>query len=248
MTEEEKRKLALSIMAQEQQRLKSSSFRDYQTAEATQAQRRIASNQALFSTLAQNGICWAQLDAAYDTAFAEGERDMLTYHFSFFYAAAALSYHEFFDASPEDTATFIRALPTAPGETRDHKELVEKCIHETGVDTSYADKEAVIPPVTKRDRKAVERMMKTGITQRDLELEKRDGYANGRNSKFFLSACYATVALVLKSLHGWDSEEIEAFLERVSEIQDEEISAADIIERAKEEAGVDVSGIAQTPM
>ena len=248
MTEEEKRKLALSIMAQEQQRLKSSSFTAYRAAEASRAQERIRANQQVFSSLAQNGITWAQLDAAYDTAFAEGERDMLTYHFSFFYAAAALSYHEFFDASPEDTATFIRALPTAPGETRDHKELVEKCIHETGVDTSYADKEAVIPPVTKRDRKAVERMMKTGITQRDLELEKRDGYANGRNSKFFLSACYATVALVLKSLHGWDSEEIEAFLERVSEIQDEEISAADIIERAKEEAGVDVSGIAQTPM
>lgn len=248
MTEAEKRTLALQIMEAEQQRLKSSSFRDYRTAEDTKAKQRINASQALFSSLAQNGISWAQLDAAYNDAYAQGERDTLTYHFSFFYGAAALAYHETFSADPEDVASFIHALFTAPGEARDHKELVEKCIRETGVDTSYAD-----PPVPKparsthKDRQDVERMTRTGITERDIEENREAGYAAGRRSIFYLSSCYASVALVLKSLHGYSASEIEQFLERVTEIQDEEISASDIVERTKEEAGVDVSELAANP-
>lgn len=247
MTEAEKRALALQIMELETARLASSSFRDYRSAEATRAQERISAKQEFFSTLAQNGISWAQLDASYNDGFNAGERDMLTYHFSFFYAAAALAYHEQFSADPEDTATFIRALATAPGETRDHRELVEKCIRETGVDTSYADSTVSKPQrSTKKDRQDIERMTRTGITERDLKDNREAGYAAGRHSQFFLSSCYASVVLVLKSLHGFERGEIEAFLDRITEIQDEEISAVDIIERAKEEAGVDVSEIAQT--
>lgn len=246
MTEEEKRRLAMQIMAQEQERLRTSTFRGYQNAEAAHAQRRINENQALFSSLAQNGISWNDLDNAYNDGYTSGEREMLTYHFSFFYAAAALAYHEQFSAEPEATAAFIKALFTAPGEARDHKELVEKGKRETGVDTSYAD-----PPLsklersTKKDRQDVERMMRTGITERDIEENRKAGYAAGWKTQFFLSSCFASVAIVLHSLHSWKAAEIEAFLERISEIQDEEISASDIIERAKEEAGVDVSEIAQ---
>lgn len=247
MTEAEKRALALQFMAAEQQRLKNSTFCDYRTAKESHAQQRINANQALFSTLAQNGITWADLDKAYNDAYAQGERDMLTYHFSFFYAAAALAYHEQFSADPEDTATFIRALATAPGEAKDHRELVEKCIRETGVDTSYADSTVSKPQrSTKKDRQDIERMTRTGITERDLKDNREAGYAAGRHSQFFLSSCYASVVLVLKSLHGFERGEIEAFLDRITEIQDEEISVVDIIERAKEEACVDVSEIAQT--
>ena len=248
MTEDEKRKLALQIMEAEQQRLSSHSFRDFRSAEAAQAQQRINASQALFSSLAQNGISWNELDAAYNDAFAQGERDTLTYHFSFFYGAAALAYHEHFSSDPEDVASFIRALFTAPGEAKDRHELLEKCIRETGVDTSYAD-----PPVpkpersTRKERQDIERMTRTGITERDLEENRKAGYAAGRRSIFYLSSCYASVALVLKSLHGWGAVEIEQFLERVTEIQDEEISASDIVERAKEEAGVDVSELAANP-
>ena len=42
-------------------------------------------------------------------------------------------------------------------------------------------------------------------------------------------------------MHGCDAAAIEAFLERIAEIVDEEISTDDILERAKHEAGVDVS-------
>lgn len=246
MTEAEKRALALQFMAAEQQRLKNSTFRDYRTADEALAQQRINQNRALFSTLAQNGISWADLDKAYNDAYTQGEQDMLAYHFSFFYAATALAYHEQFSASPEDTASFISALATAPGESKDHRELVEKAKDMTGVDTSYADPPAPKPQrTTNRDRQAVERMTRTGITERDLQENREAGYAAGWHSQFFLSSCYASVALVLKSLHGFERGEIEAFLDRISEIQDEEISASDIVERAKKEAGVDVSEIDQ---
>ena len=115
MTKAEKRALALQIMEQETARLASSSFRDYRSAEATRAQERISAKQEFFSTLAQNGISWAQLDAAYNDGFNAGERDMLTYHFSFFYAATAIAYHEQFSADPEAVADFIRALPSEIG-------------------------------------------------------------------------------------------------------------------------------------
>lgn len=248
MTEAEKRTLALQIMEAEQQRLKSSSFRDYRTAEDTKAKQRINASQALFSSLAQNGISWAQLDAAYNDAYAQGERDTLTYHFSFFYGAAAIAYHERFSADPEDVASFIHALFTAPGEAKDRHELLEKCIRETGVDTSYADPPAPKPQrTTNSDRQDIERMMKVGITERDIEENRKAGYAAGRRSIFYLSSCYASVAITLHTMHSWNAPEIEKFLERVTEIQDEEISAADIIERAKTEAGVDVSELAANP-
>ena len=47
--------------------------------------------------------------------------------------------------------------------------------------------------------------------------------------------------LVLHSEKGFDAEQIEEFVERVVEVCDEEISVADILERARMEAGVDVS-------
>lgn len=246
MTEEEKKRLALQIMAAEQQRLKNSTFRDHQATEAAEAQRRINAKQEFFANISQNGISWKELDDAYNDGFKAGEREMLAYHFSFFYAAAAIAYHEQFSAEPEATAAFIKALFTAPGEARDHKELVEKGKRETGVDTAYADPPTAKPErSTKKDRQDIDRMMRTGITERDIEENRKAGYAAGWKTQFFLSSCYASVAIVLHTLHSWDAAEIEAFLERISEIQDEEISATDIIERAKEEAGVDVSEITQ---
>ena len=66
MTEDEKRALALSFMKQEQQRLSRPSF----TVHTPVDQNRIAANQAVFSRLAQQGITWQQLKAAYDEAFS----------------------------------------------------------------------------------------------------------------------------------------------------------------------------------
>jgi hypothetical protein len=87
-------------------------------------------------------------------------------------------------------------------------------------------------------------MRKTGITERDLEIEREEGYRDGRNEPFYLSSCYASVAITLKREQGCDAAEIESFLDRVAEICDEEISVEDIVERARKEAGVDITGLA----
>ena len=245
MTEAEKRALALQIMKQEQARLASSTFRDHVAAQESETQQRIATRQQYYNDFAQQGITFQEFQRAYNDAYEQGRSDMLAYRFSFFYASTAIAYHELFTATPEDVATFMKALPKAPEGCENHAELVQRCVEETGFDPSFADEKKAEARVTRRDRAAVDRMRKTGITERDLAIEREEGYRDGRNEPFYLSSCYAAVALVLHDQHGCGPEEIESFLDRVAEITDEEISVDDIIERARQEAGVDVSEMAR---
>ena len=245
MTEAEKRKLALQIMKQEQARLASSTFRDHVAAQESETHQRIATRQQHYNDFAQNGITFQEFQQAYNSAYEEGRSDMLAYRFSFFYAATAIAYSEIFAATPEDVATFMKALPKAPEGCANHAELVQRCVDETGFDPSFADEKKAEARVTRRDRAAVDRMRKTGITERDLEIEREEGYRDGRNEPFYLSSCYAAVAITLHRQHGSNVGEIESFLDRVAEITDEEISVEDIIERARQEAGVDVSEMAR---
>ena len=59
-----------------------------------------------------------------------------------------------------------------------------------------------------------------------------------------MSVCYGYAAISLHRFHGLGKDDIEAFLERVAELEDEEISAQELIERAIRETDVDVSEIA----
>lgn len=244
MTESEKRALALQIMKQEQARLTSATFLDHQNATIADLHHEIATRQQYYNDFAQQGITFQEFQKAYSDAYEQGRTDMLAYRFSSFYASTAIAYHELFTASPEETAAFMKALPKAPEECKNHAELVQRCVAVTGFDPSFADEKKTVPRVTRKDRAAVDRMRKTGITQRDVELEREEGYRDGRNEPFYLSSCYAAVALSLHSLHNKDATEIESFLDRVAEITDEEISVEDIIQRARQEAGVDVSEMA----
>ena len=134
----------------------------------------------------------------------------------------------------------------------DHYEEVPKSISEEIIkktegiiDMDLRSFDTPPQPISKgsrRDNSAVERMKRTGITQKDLDYERETGYKHGRNSEFFLSACYAAVVLVL-SEYGWSGEAIESFIERVDELKYEEITRADIMERAARETGIDVEGI-----
>ena len=99
---------------------------------------------------------------------------------------------------------------------------------------------------TKADEKAIARMKRTGITKADLEYERKVGYEAGWNSGFGYSVCYASLALALQRTFGSSAEEIETVFDRIGELEYEEISAADIIERARKEAGVDVSELAKS--
>ena len=200
MTEEEKRALALSFLAAEKQRLENSTFRDHRAAYEAETHERIASRQRYYDAFSQQGITFREFQAAYNDAYERGRSDMLAYRFSFFYAATAIAYSEIFAAEPEAVATFMKARPKAPEGCANHAELVQRCVEVTGFDPSFADEKKAEARVTKRDRQAVERMRKSGITQRDLEVEREEGYHDGRNEPFYLSSCYAAVALSLHSL------------------------------------------------
>ena len=245
MTEAEKRALALQFMEQEQQRLASTSFIDHKHAAITDLHHEIATRQQYYDAFAQQGITFREYQKAYNDAYERGRSDMLAYRFSFFYAATAIAYHEILSAEPEETGIFMKALPKAPEGCKDHKGLVQRCLNETGFDPSFVDEKKPEPRSSRKDRQAVDRMRKTGITERDLEIERQEGYRDGRNEPFFLSSCYSAVALVLHRQHDYSAAEIESFLDRVAEITDEEISSEDIIERARTEAGVDITGLAK---
>ena len=245
MTEAEKRALALQIMQQEQQRLASTSFRDHRNAAINDLHQEISTRQQYYDAFAQQGITFREFQKAYNDAYERGRSDMLAYRFSFFYAATAIAYHEIFSAEPEETGIFMKMLPKAPEGCKEHKGLVQRCLNETGFDPSFVDEKKPEPRSSRKDRQAVDRMRRTGITKRDLEIEREDGYRDGRGEPFFLSSCYSAVALVLHRQHGYSAAEIESFLDRVAEITDEEISSEDIIERARTEAGVDITGLAK---
>ena len=253
MTETEKRALAFQIMQQEAARLSSHSPLDAAHADLASSLRRSEARKKAYSSLAQNGITWDDLRSAYHTAFKAGHDAMLTYKLSFFYAGAAIAFHERFDAPPETVAAFINQMVDIAEEYTDRAAVINQCLAETGINTSVFDEAANQSPsrtlmteatATRKDREAVERMRRTGITQRDLEYEKQTGYSNGWKTGAGMSVCYGCAALALHRFHGLGKDDIESFLERVAELEDEEISANDIIARAVEEAGVDVSEIA----
>ena len=253
MTEEEKKKLAMELFAQETARLSSRRMFDIHTTISSCALRRMEQRQSIMSSLAQRGITWDQFRDAYNEELQRGQQEMMGFRLSFFYAASAIVYKEQFpESSPQSVADFIAALQTAPKDTEDTEVLVQKCKETTGFDASVYDKPGAGGPpfranmsttqkASRKDQAAIERMKTSGITEADLEYERQTGYANGWNSAFHFSACYAALGLVLHSEKGFDAEQIEEFVERVVEVCDEEISVADILERARMEAGVDVS-------
>ena len=259
MTEEEKRRRALEIFEQEKQRLSSRPLFNTHTTDTINYS--LAMNERKLDVkrgLAQQGITWEQLRDAYNEEMARGQHDLLHYHLAFFYAGTAIVYQERFpESTPQGVADFMRALMLAPGDAKDRFALARKCREETGFDATVYDKDVKIASptrsraemkigqrVSKRDQAAINRMQETGITAADLEYERSVGYKDGRETPFFYSSCYAALGLALHSEKGFDVEQIESFIERVQEVGDEEISVADILERAEREAGVDVSEMA----
>ena len=251
MTEEEKRRLVLSIMAAEQQRQRSPLAGAQSQLNA--ALRRSAEQQSVLASLAQQGISWQQLKTAYNEEFERGHSAMLDFHLSYFYAGAAIAYHEYFSALPDDTGSFVRRVAAIPNDYPDRKAIILAAQSLTGVDTTIYDDPGK-PPVTRattteyckptrKDREAVVRMRRTGITKADLEYEKRLGYSNGWNSGFFFSICYAALAIALHE-KGTDALLIEKTVDRIQELRYEEITAHDILLRCINETGVDVSNLA----
>ena len=258
MTESEKRALALQIMQQEQARLASHSPLDSAHTNLSASLRRSEARRQAYDSLAQQGHTWQDLNSAYSDGYSQGKRDMITFHLTFFYCSLAIALHEVFSLSPSAIKTFIGKVESMMNDENGREDLLQRCLQATGIDTTYADIAAVPDRSTRKDRQAIDRMMKTGITARDIERERESGYYYGRNSGFYLSAGYAGVALLLSSpcsgapvssdaadvIGGLQHDEIAAFLDHIDEISAEEISVADILERAKKEVGIDASAVA----
>jgi hypothetical protein len=246
MTEDEKRTLALSIFEAEKQLLRNRSPLNYHTDTKLAASLARSERQRhVMDSLAQNGITWDQMKAAYDEAVEKGKRDMVQLNMGYFYAGMAIAFKEYLPASNEDDIfDFLHATAVRMGEEKSTEQVIRKAEQIVEIDLRSFD----IPPrpVSKgnrKDRTAVERMKKSGITEKDLAYERELGYQHGRNSEFFHSACYAAVVLVLKEKYSWPPDRIEAFVERINDLRYEEISRIDILGRAHRETGIDVSEI-----
>ena len=259
MTEEEKKRIALEFFNAEKNRTPAptaSAVFDVHTAAITTHLAKTAKRRAVMERLAQGGISWDDLKAAYDAEFKRGHDAMLDFKLSFFYSSVAIAVHENHPYyTPDDVADIMRALGSVADRFSDSDELVREAQSITGVDTSCYDTETVsaVPgraavtskAATRSDVAAVNRMQRSGITEKDLAYEKELGYINGWNSGFDYSVCYAALALAVHDAFHCNAVQIEEFIDRTVEISDSEISAEDILERARVEAGVDVSRMAR---
>lgn len=248
MTEAEKYRAVMDFIQQEQSRPRTSFLLSQSNAKIEAMLQRSERQQVMFDNYAQNGITWEELKAVYDEAYQRGKRDMVELRMTYFYASAAIAFHESYPGSSDDIFSFLKSIADWMDTEKSRDGIVEKALKRTGVDTGHADSAKQKPVNTKKDRKAVERMRKSGITARDLEDERSIGYQNGWATVFYLSACYAAVALTLHEQCGADAQQIESFLERIDELGYEEINRQDILNRCARETGLDVSGFAATEL
>ena len=124
-----------------------------------------------------------------------------------------------------------------------NKELVMKIAQEGLVseprwkrEDSY--KRAVIAAQVKQR----ENMERNGITKADLEKEFKAGYnaATKEITRFSMQMFYCAGACALKRLFGFGEKRILRTLDLIQEIMEEEITTTDMMQRCKDETGIDI--------
>ena len=153
MTEDEKRALTLSIFEAEKQRLRNRSPLNYHTdTKLTASLARSERQRHAMESLAQNGITWDQLKAAYDEAVDQGKRDMVQLNMGYFYAGMAIAFKEYLPTSNEDDIfDFLHAAAVRMGEEKSTEQVIRKAEQIVEIDLRSFD----IPPrpVSKGNRK-----------------------------------------------------------------------------------------------
>ena len=247
LSEEEKRKLSLEFFAQEQSRLSSrtASVLDVHRGRMQTTLARSERQHRMMTSLAQNGISWGELKSTFDTAVEKGKNDMIQLNMGYFYSGMAIAFKEAMSIADTDTVLdFLHAVAVRMGSEESAEDIIRSAENIVNLDLKvYDTPPRPISKGSRKDRAAVERMKRTGITKADLEYEAEIGYQHGRNSEFFHSACYAAVVLVLHDQYGWEIDQIEAFIERVNDLRYEEINRKDILDRAMRETDIDVEEI-----
>lgn len=90
--------------------------------------------------------------------------------------------------------------------------------------------------------KEMERINQNGITTADLQANYDKGYKDARKDLtiFVTANFYAAVAIANKRLYGHGETRLIRTLDTVQQIMSEEITVHDIIERCKQETGIDI--------
>lgn len=205
MNEEKKRTLALFFMKQEQSRLLDAhSALDAAAANINTSLTHSTKVREALSLLAQRGITWDELHDAYHTAFNDGHHAMMAFKLSFFTLEWRLPSMR--DSTqprkiPQISSIKYTKLPKNPRIDLQSSNAAEK---KQAWTPPYLMKSAHSPPshvlisssmASRKDRVAVERMRRSGITPKDLEYETRIGYNNGWNADVGMSICYGCAAL-----------------------------------------------------
>lgn len=91
-------------------------------------------------------------------------------------------------------------------------------------------------------RRQKENWSKNGITEADLKAEYQRGYASARKDlvDFAMSSFYASIAIALHRRHGFDEDQITDVLDDVQQIMTEEITVHDLVNRCREETGLEI--------
>lgn len=126
-------------------------------------------------------------------------------------------------------------------------EAARKFEHDIKKRGIFDAKEAVRNPfylrqVTKQRLEQRKEMEKNGITKEDLKAEYNRGYATARKdlTVFYVRMFYSAIAISLHKLFGFGETRIVRVLQDVQETMTFEICTGDIIERCREETGIDI--------
>lgn len=92
------------------------------------------------------------------------------------------------------------------------------------------------------EKKRRESMEKNGITKEDLKAEYERGYADARKdlARFQMRFFYSAAAIAVHRLFKFGATRIYRLLDDIQLIMTEEITTCDIIQRCKDETGVEI--------
>lgn len=89
------------------------------------------------------------------------------------------------------------------------------------------------------------RWSQNGITQRDVDEAREEGYNAGRLEvvRYYMENIYAAAGIAAHSKFGFGAVRIERLLQEMHRVLTEEICTDDILHRLRDETGVDVKAV-----
>ena len=94
-----------------------------------------------------------------------------------------------------------------------------------------------------RDNEIFQRIQRNGITMEDMKMAEDKAFADGAQAgmESTMKMCYAAFCLVLKELHGFDTEQCQEILNAVDEKVVFTLTAEELIDEALDEVGLEIA-------